>query len=115
MLDYAKVINVFARDAKFEFENGKNHFIKRKKRNDIPKDMGLSKYFKESENRSLKDIDGRKVRAYTSNNRTVKNDGEWTTVYVGGKKGKLISSYPQTKERFENVMKRDRGVEIYKE
>lgn len=77
--------------------------------------MGLSKYFKESESRSLKDIDGRKVRAYTSNNRTVKNDGEWTTVYVGGKRGKLISSYLQTKERFENVMKRDKGIEIYKE
>lgn len=26
MLDYAKIINVFVRDAKFEYENGKNHF-----------------------------------------------------------------------------------------
>ena len=33
MLDYVKIINVFVRDAKFEYENGKNHFTKRKKRN----------------------------------------------------------------------------------
>lgn len=60
MINYNEIINVFVRDAKFEFENGKNHFIKRKKRNDIPKDMGLSKYFKESESRSLKILMGEK-------------------------------------------------------
>ena len=113
MIDISSIVKIF--DAKFEFENGKSHFIKRKKRNDISKDMGLSKYFKESEKRSLKDIDGRRVRAYTVGNRTVKNDGDWTTVYVGGKRGKLVSAYPQTRARFESVMKRDKGIEIYKE
>lgn len=31
MLDYAKIINVFVRDAKFEFENGKKSFYKKEK------------------------------------------------------------------------------------
>ena len=113
MIDYNKITKVF--DAKYNFVNGKEHFKKRKSRREIPKDMGLNQYLKESEKRSLKDIDGRNVRAYKAGGRTVKNDREWTTVYTGGKNGVLISSYPQKRNRFENIMKRDKGVEIFKE
>lgn len=52
MIEISSIVKIF--DAKFEFENGKSHFIKRKKRNDISKDMGLSKYFKESEKKIFK-------------------------------------------------------------
>lgn len=33
MIEISSIVKIF--DAKFEFENGKSHFIKRKKRNDI--------------------------------------------------------------------------------
>ena len=106
---------IFTEDAKYRYKNGLEHFKKRKRLNEIPKDMGLSKYLKISEQVSLKSINGKSVRAYkTKEGMIVKNDGNWTVVYSGGKNGTLISSYPQSRSKFERKMK-EQGEEIFKE
>ncbi len=118
MLDLKNITRLFTADAKFQYKNGLAHYKKRQARKDIPQNMTRKEYFDKSERLSLKDLNGKTVRAYKvgSDNRTVKYADGWILVYAGGKNGRLISAYPVSGiGRFLSLMKRDNGVELEKE
>lgn len=116
-MNYYKIAKVF--DATFEKANGKLHYHKRRNEKSIPKDMKKRQYEKIAEKVSLKNIDGKSVRAFKvrkkGKDRIVKCDGKWLVVYVDGKHGTIVSAYPCPMSKWVTKMKNSNGEEIFKE
>lgn len=82
----------------------------------LPKQMTKTQYAKKAERLSLQKIDGKRVRAYKfKGNRIAKTNGQWFTVYADGLNGNINTCFPASYSDWERWMKRDGGVEIFKE
>lgn len=114
-LDYkslAEVISFYTfptYDAKFEKQNGKQHYKKRMRRKDYPDTMSENDYFKLAEKVSTRNLNGKTVRAYKlPNGRTVKCDGKNIVIYYGGKYGTVITMYNASMSRWKQLFERDK-------
>lgn len=82
----------------------------------LPKQMTKTQYAKKAEHLSLQKIDGKRVRAYKyRGNRIAKCNGQWFVSYADGLNGNITTCFPASYSDFERWMKRDNGVEIFKE
>lgn len=109
--------NTQTKDAKFDFINAEKHLKEHKKRNELPQDLTLQEYMQIAEQTSLKNIDGKTVRAFTyAGGRTGKTDGKWFVSYAGGKSGGTIITCFLLRggyARFKNLMTESIGKEIF--